>query len=628
MSSRGAGSRRQRTSDGPFPRAGNEPRTVRSPVYDALGRLSSARQTARGATVFDQQFTYDPLGNILGIVGSSVDPTTLTYSQTDRDRICRIRYGADSGTDCNVTYDEIGSIVTQATPTGQRQYSYLINGSVRTVSDERGTQARYRYGAFGEVQELELTSSFSTDDRNDRHYGDLITRRETPSETFLVRRIPGPDGFLATRRGAGGPWVFAFGEARGNRFFTDETGAFVQDVDYDPYGKPSSTGAEPGNRRYSNDQWNGGDLLAPLGISQLGARLYDPTIGRFLSRDPLLIPRTATTTNPYAFAWNDPVNGSDPTGLEPKDKVDKPAPPSKTYVFNGWDWPGYPAGPGPTGSDTSVGGGAGSAGGVTTIGNPTALQAQFDAMRMRIRNSGDVAAPVVFGLLSGAAVAAAESTGAAVAGGGAAATGAVGGGVLVGAGLGVAAAAAGSVVAALALSQVLPAPANAPSNCGDYNHACWSEYIDRAVTQARRNSVNLDVGTIIAVSQMGNPSLKATVGAFLAGKRLLLTRTAYNEFMSGPFHFAGPMETVQIAMLLMTVTHIADSPSSEFLSLPASNSQLGKMDRNDRTIFGTGRNLGVITSTGDSRAVTWALSKGVLSRRDVFLHPFARYAGR
>lgn len=76
-----------------------------------------------------------------------------------------------------------------------------------------------------------------------------------------------------------------------------------------------STGAQPGTTDYTSAQWNGGDALAALGLSQLGARIYDPVIGRFLSRDPLLIPRTAATTNPYAFANNDPVNSSDPTGL-------------------------------------------------------------------------------------------------------------------------------------------------------------------------------------------------------------------------------------------------------------------------------------------------------------------------
>src|SRR5262249_18697151 len=136
-------------------------------------------------------------------------------------------------------------------------------------------------------------------------------------------QTPGPEGFIAARHGPGGPWVFAFGEDRGNRFFTDQAGAFVQDVDYQPFGKATSTGAQPHSHLYSNEQWNGGDALAAFGISQLGARLYDPALGRFISRDPLLIPRTATTTNAYAFAFNDPVNLSDPSGLAPPGAQDQ-----------------------------------------------------------------------------------------------------------------------------------------------------------------------------------------------------------------------------------------------------------------------------------------------------------------
>ncbi len=179
-----------------------------------------------------------------------------------------IGYGADRGTACNVTYDQIGNIVAQPTRTGVRQLSYLADGSVRRVIDG-STAAHFRYDAFGEVQELDLTSSTSPDTRHDRRYGGLIAWRDeaagASTTSVLTRTIPGPDGFVATRHGAGGPWVFAFGEARGNRFFTDETGGFVQDVDYLPFGEATSSGAQPGSSLYSHDQWNGGDALAALG---------------------------------------------------------------------------------------------------------------------------------------------------------------------------------------------------------------------------------------------------------------------------------------------------------------------------------------------------------------------------
>jgi RHS repeat-associated protein len=304
-------------------RGGTGGSTTTNWTYDALGRLSAAVKTSGTTTVFNQAFTYDPLGNLLTVTNTGtpgVVNTTLSYSTTDRDRICRVVFGTASGTACNVTYDELGAILSQPTPTGTRQYTYLVDGSVRTIGDDRGSAAQFRYDAFGQVQQLDLTTSVSTDTRQDRHFGSLFTKRlegtsGSVGSPVLLRKIPIFGGAVATRHGSSGPWTFEIGEQRGNRFFTDQTGAFVQDVDYLPFGKATSTGAQPGSPLYSNSQWNLGDGLAAFGISQLGARLYDPALGRFTSRDPLFIPQTSTTTNPYAFASNDPVNSSDPGGL-------------------------------------------------------------------------------------------------------------------------------------------------------------------------------------------------------------------------------------------------------------------------------------------------------------------------
>lgn len=47
---------------------------------------------------------------------------------------------------------------------------------------------------------------------------------------------------------------------------------------------------------------------------QLGARLYDPTLGRFVSVDVVLAPDNPQQNNGYSYAGNDPVTVSDPTG--------------------------------------------------------------------------------------------------------------------------------------------------------------------------------------------------------------------------------------------------------------------------------------------------------------------------
>jgi RHS repeat-associated protein len=331
--------------------------------YDALGRLANT-SVLFNATVFPlRSFTYDSLGNLLTQADlsapSKIGANTLTYQITDRDRICSIAYGtATPPAACNVAYDGVGNIVSQPDRNNHsRTFTYFPGGQVATIV--RGdTTATFDYDAFGGVQRLVLNSPSAADTRNDKHFGGLIYRRDEMvagvRKSVITRSIPGPGGLIATRHGPGqnDPWTFTFGEARGARFVTDHNGTVTQDLAYHPYGEVVSNGAPPGSQKYQNQQWNGGDALAALGLSQLGARLYDPVIGRFLSRDPLVIPRTASTTNPYAFAYNDPVNHSDPSGLDGEVDPTNTPQPLPGWCFLWW-----------CGGGGSGGGGSGGSGG-------------------------------------------------------------------------------------------------------------------------------------------------------------------------------------------------------------------------------------------------------------------------
>jgi RHS repeat-associated protein len=290
-------------------------------AYDRLGRLSSAVKTDGATTLSNWHYSYDALGNLLWLK-DLVDPsreTAMSFGPGDQDRVCRINYASETGTACNVHYDGVGNIIDQHTRTGQRGFKYFGSGRVSTIV-EGAAHATFRYDPFGAVQELNVSGAGVSDARHDRRYGHLIERRDEEvngtTTTFISRNIPGPSGVVASRRGTENEWVFGFGEQRGSRFFTDSNGAFVQDIDYEPYGEAKSSGVQPGSAQYSNAQWNGGDALAAFRLSHLGARLYDPVIGRFLSRDWLVLPRTAATTNAYAFAMNDPLNRSDPSGMQ------------------------------------------------------------------------------------------------------------------------------------------------------------------------------------------------------------------------------------------------------------------------------------------------------------------------
>lgn len=74
----------------------------------------------------------------------------------------------------------------------------------------------------------------------------------------------------------------------------------------------SSNSANPNDRyKYIGEEL---DDEAGINLMNLNARMYDPTIARFMQVDPLFDHPNQIGLSPYNYSWNNPINLSDPTG--------------------------------------------------------------------------------------------------------------------------------------------------------------------------------------------------------------------------------------------------------------------------------------------------------------------------
>ncbi|WP_217705798.1 RHS repeat domain-containing protein [Peristeroidobacter soli] len=117
---------------------------------------------------------------------------------------------------------------------------------------------------------------------------------------------------------AGETTTFFHNDAAGSpALATDVNGNPVWKETYRPYGDRIVQSSASAN----NSLWFAGKSYdASTGLSYMGARYYDPTLGRFLGIDPAqLDPDNLHSLNRYAYANNNPYKFVDPDGHSPLD---------------------------------------------------------------------------------------------------------------------------------------------------------------------------------------------------------------------------------------------------------------------------------------------------------------------
>ncbi|MFF3863320.1 RHS repeat-associated core domain-containing protein [Streptomyces sp. NPDC002209] len=278
--------------------------------YDGIGRLTSVKDDAvDGCTT--RTYSFDSRSNRTGQTTATGAPgaacptsggTSVTHTYDSADRL----------TDSGYTYDAWGRTTAKPGTT----IGYYTNDLVRqqTTGNQRQTwelDASMRFRSF--TAESNASGSWAQTSSKVNHYaadGDSpswIVEDGTGTITRMVSSAPGE--FAATTTATGGT-VLQLTNIHGDVALQLplDTAQPPVALSTDEYGNPRAGQVDT---RYD---WLGGKQRSSEnvgGLTLMGVRLYDPTIGRFLSRDA--DPKGGA--NAYAYCSGDPVNCWDTTGL-------------------------------------------------------------------------------------------------------------------------------------------------------------------------------------------------------------------------------------------------------------------------------------------------------------------------
>ncbi|MFE6497090.1 RHS repeat-associated core domain-containing protein [Streptomyces sp. NPDC057748] len=260
--------------------------------YDKLGNRTSQTDhaTTTASTDVTTDYTQPPPG--------SKRPHAVLQT--------KVTGGPDNGRTTTFEYDNNGNTTKRTTSSNAQDLKWDAEGHLATLT-EGGKTSSYVYDADGNRLIAKNADGSST---LILPQGNELTVAANGAKT-CTRYYTHNGETVAVRTGATTSYLISDHQGTAMTAITVGTLALTRRKQF-PFGQLRTTQSTAfGTRGFV------GGTNDPTGLTHLGAREYDPTLGRFLSVDPIIDVNDPAQMNAYSYAHNNPLTKSDPDGLRP-----------------------------------------------------------------------------------------------------------------------------------------------------------------------------------------------------------------------------------------------------------------------------------------------------------------------